>query len=241
MRNNSDLKVLGYIVMVTAVPAVVLAAMFTFLKPIHDTNEAIYNKKQILSSLNAPLEINAEKLSDEEINKYFENVEQLVMSANGEMLDAYEQKAEEIQLEKEEKKPEADRVYPIFVYNNNGKEYHILSVRGNGLWDKIWGWIAIEDDGKTVVGAAFGHKAETPGLGAEISDNKGWKSQFIGKKVYDDNGDFTSVDVVKGVIPADKKPYAVDGISGATVTGDGVAEMLKSGIKIYEPYLQTIK
>lgn len=222
----------------TSIVALLLAGMFTFLKPVHDTNEALYNKKQILGALNAPLGINADDLSDEEVEEYFKKVEQLVVNSKGKPVENI--KAEKVNMEKEEKKAIADRNLPVFIMDNDGKKYYVLSVRGNGLWDKIWGWIAIESDLNTVAGAAFGHKAETPGLGAEIKDNKAWKAQFAGEKIYNDAGEYVSVDIVKG--GADPTNVnGVDAISGATVTCVGAAVMLKDGIEMYLPYLNTIK
>lgn len=222
----------------TSIVALILAGMFTFLKPIHDVNEALYNKKQILGALNAPLGIVADNLSNEEIAKYFESGEQVVVNNKGEVIEGV--KAEDIKMEKEEKKAEAERRYPVFIMNNDGKKYYILTVRGNGLWDKIWGWIALESDLNTVAGAAFGHKGETPGLGAEIKDNNGFKKQFTGEKIYNDKGEYVSVAVVKG--GTDKSNlHGVDAISGATVTCVGASDMIYKGIKLYEPYLKSIK
>lgn len=222
----------------TSIVALILAGMFTFLKPIHDVNEALYNKKQILGALNAPLGIVADNLSNEEVAKYFESGEQVVVNNKGEVIEGV--KAEDIKMEKEEKKAEAERRYPVFIMNNDGKKYYILTVRGNGLWDKIWGWIALESDLNTVAGAAFGHKGETPGLGAEIKDNNGFKKQFTGEKIYNDKGEYVSVAVVKG--GTDKSNlHGVDAISGATVTCVGASDMIYKGIKLYEPYLKSIK
>ncbi|HRF37287.1 MAG TPA: FMN-binding protein, partial [Saprospiraceae bacterium] len=82
------------------------------------------------------------------------------------------QLAEKINLAQEKKKPEADRLLPVFVYKDaQGKPYYILSVRGNGLWDEIWGSIALDSDMNTIAGVSFDHKGETPGLGAEIKDS----------------------------------------------------------------------
>ncbi|MEM9822777.1 MAG: FMN-binding protein, partial [Bacteroidota bacterium] len=106
-------------------------------------------------------------------------------------------------------------------------------------WDDIWGNIALKDDLSTIVGAAFDHKGETPGLGAEIKDNPAFPAKFKQKQIYDASGNYTSVDVVKPGIKTTS--HSVDGISGATVTCVGVAEMLDRGIAYYEPYLKTLK
>ncbi|MCP3894235.1 MAG: FMN-binding protein, partial [Bacteroides sp.] len=110
---------------------------------------------------------------------------------------------------------------------------------GNGLWDDIWGNIALEDDLNTVTGAMFDHKGETPGLGAEIKDNPSFAKQFEGKKLYEDDGDYVSITVQKG--KAKNLVHEVDGISGATVTCVGVTEMLVRGIRYYEPYFKQLK
>ncbi|MFT5833763.1 MAG: Na+-transporting NADH:ubiquinone oxidoreductase subunit C [Cognaticolwellia sp.] len=222
----------------TSIVALILAGMFTFLKPVHDVNEALYSKKQILGALNAPLGIDANSLSNEKIAEYFENVEQVAVNSKGEVVEGI--KAEDVKMEKEEKKAMEDRNFPVFIMDNDGEKYYILTVRGNGLWDKIWGWIAIESDLNTVAGAAFGHKGETPGLGAEIKDNAGFKKQFTGEKIYNDAGEYVSVAIVKGGTDP-SNVHGVDGISGATVTCDGASIMIYDGIKLYEPYLNTIK
>jgi Na+-transporting NADH:ubiquinone oxidoreductase subunit C len=223
----------------TSIVALLLAGMFTFLKPIHDTNEALYNKKQILGALNTPLNINADNLTDAEVEEYFKSVQQTVVDYQGNPFQAEGLKAEDVNMEKQEKKAMKDRQFPVFIMEYEGKKFYILSVRGNGLWDKIWGWIALEADVNTIAGAAFGHKAETPGLGAEIKDNAAFKKNFEGKKLYEEDGDYVSVAVRKGGV-AKNDPHAIDIISGATVTSVGVSEMLYKGIKMYEPYLKTL-
>jgi len=232
----------NYVVMftvgMTSIVALVLAGMFTFLKPTHDANEALYNKKQILGALNSPLGINADALSDKEVAKYFESAEQVVVNSKGKVI--ADVKAEDVNMEKEEKKAVEDRNLPVFIMNNDGEKYYIFTVRGNGLWDKIWGWIALESDLNTVAGAAFGHKAETPGLGAEIKDNAAFKKQFAGEKIYAENGDYVSVAIVKGGAEPSNM-HGVDGISGATVTCVGASDMIYDGMKMYEPYLKSIK
>ena len=180
----------------------------------------------------------AKKLTDDEVlNIFEEKVEQIVLDMSGEEVVGV--MAEDIEMEKEKKKPEAEQKLPLYVFNSGGENFYILSVRGNGLWDEIWGNIALSSDLKTVVGAAFDHKGETPGLGAEIKDNPSFSKQFKGKMIYTDAGEYVSVNVRKGGARDEK--YEVDGISGATVTANGVSEMLYRGIKYYEPYLNKLK
>lgn len=178
-------------------------------------------------------------LSDEVVLGMFADggeISQVAIDVNGNEVDGI--KAEDIKMEKEKKKDDAVRVWPLFIYEKNGKKTYIVSVRGKGLWDEIWGNIAIAEDLNTVTGAAFDHKGETPGLGAEIKDNPSFRRQFSNVKLYKD-GEYVSINVRKG--GAKDKIHEVDGISGATVTADGVTDMLYDGIKYYEPYLKKIK
>jgi len=218
----------------TVIVAAVLALLFSGLKPIHDKNEANYNKKEILGSI---IE-DASDLKDPEVAAIFKSsVKQIVLDANGKVIP--NKQADKIDMKKEAKKPPADRKYPLYIYDGEEGLHYIVGVRGKGLWDAIWGSVAIEDDFNTIGGVAFNHQAETPGLGAEIKDNNAWKSMFKGKKIFNDAGEYVSVDVVKGGV---KDPeHQVDAISGATVTCVGVAEMLDRGIEVYLPYFEKLE
>lgn len=245
---HSTKSTIVFVFIMTAIVAVILAGMFTALKPIHDSNEAIYNKRAILSAVKDHLGEELAQFSDEKVQEVFETqIEQLVVDGNGEVLeDEYvaslgygEGKAESVDLAKEVKKPDEDRVWPVFIYTSNGgKKFTIISTRGKGLWDAIWASVALEDDLNTIAGVAFDHQAETPGLGAEIKDNPTFYNQFVGKKIFED-GQFRGIYVRKG--GAKDPVYEVDGISGATITADGVTAMLKNDIQNYEPYFNTVK
>jgi Na+-transporting NADH:ubiquinone oxidoreductase subunit C len=145
----------------------------------------------------------------------------------------------DLDLAAEDKVPVEDRIYPFYEYKaDNGSNLYILAIRGSGLWDKIWGYVAIDKEG-TIQGVSFDHKGETPGLGAEIKDSDRFKEQFKGKKIFDVQKQLVSVTVQKRSI---KKPdHQVMGISGATITSDGVTEMLQRGIKVYENHLAELR
>ena len=95
----------------------------------------------------------------------------------------------------------------------------VLPVYGNGLWSMMYAFVALDTDGRTVKGITYYDQGETPGLGGEI-ENPNWRAQFIGKKVLDDNGR-PALKVVKGGARQGDE-YAVDGLSGATLTANGV-------------------
>ena len=109
----------------------------------------------------------------------------------------------------------------------DGTDGTVVRVDGKGLWGPIWGYVVLAADGATVKGVAFSHKSETPGLGANITEEK-FRSQFVGKKLYDAEGNFTSVRVLKpGREPQVAAANRVDAITGATLTSNGVDAMLQ--------------
>ena len=224
-------------VIMTVVVALVLAGFRTITAEQAAVNEDIFNKREILATVAEPMAdagMPIDNLTDAEVLEVFnDNVEQILVNSNGQQAEGVNFAT--FDLAKEYKKPAAQRVYPVYVFNLDGDQYYVFSVRGNGLWDAIWGNIALASDLNTVTGASFDHAGETPGLGAEIKDNAGWKAQFRGKKIYDGN-EFVSIIVRKG--GAVDQEHEVDGLSGATVTGDGVTKMLYNGLKAYEPYIE---
>ncbi len=247
---RSSTYVIGFVTAMTVVVALVLSLMATGLKPIHDKNEAIFNKKAVLAAIESELgeNVKADKLPDEEVLTIFEDkITQQVIDYTGKEVSVEEVEArgykggqaEHVDMKKEKKKDAEERIFPVYTYKSNGETIYIVSIRGNGLWDEIWGNIALKDDFATVVGASFDHQGETPGLGAEIKDNPSFKRQFQGKNLYDEDGNFTSVVVRKG--GARNPRYEVDGISGATVTADGVTDMLYEGIQYYQPFFNAQK
>ncbi len=129
----------------------------------------------------------------------------------------------------------ASRYLPVYVAVNNSDTVYVFPLRGKGLWGPIWGFIALESDMNTVYGAVFDHKSETPGLGAEI--NQDWfQEDFQGKKIFKD-GEFHSIDVVKGGAD-DSDLYGVDAISGGTITSKGVEAMLYDCLISYKPFFE---
>lgn len=220
----------------TSISAFILAGLFYATGPMAKKGEEVFNKRAILGAVKDYVQ-DYENLSDDQVLTIFNKIESVALDLNGNIVDGV--MADKIDLAQERKKPEADRVLPFFKYSHEGKNYYILSVRGKGLWDDIWGYVAVESDLRTIAGASFDHKGETPGLGAEIKDNPSFSSNFIGKTIYDKDGTYNPVTVSKGAAKANTN--SVDGISGATITGDGVGKMVVKWLKYYEPYLNKIK
>lgn len=120
-----------------------------------------------------------------------------------------------------------ENIGKIFLLKNSNNELEkiILPIRGYGLWGTLYGYIAIDKDLNTIKGLEFYEHIETPGLGAEV-DNPKWKALWNGKKIYKDGK--IQIAVIKGKVDSSSEmaSYQVDGLSGATLTGRGVTNML---------------
>ncbi|MDD4141532.1 MAG: NADH:ubiquinone reductase (Na(+)-transporting) subunit C [Bacteroidales bacterium] len=119
---------------------------------------------------------------------------------------------------------EVGDIHFFSVNTSDGRLLYVVPVAGKGLWGPIWGYIALSEDLKTVEGAVFSHKSETPGLGGEIAKDA-FSSSFKGKSLFDEEGNFISIKVVKTKTD-DSRNNEVDALSGATITSRGVEEML---------------
>ena len=128
--------------------------------------------------------------------------------------------------------------FPVFKAKNGCV---VIPVYGAGLWDAIWGYVALEPDMNTVKGIVLDHKGETPGLGTEIA-TPAHQAKYVGKTVFEGD-DFVSITLKKGgANPADANyAHEVDAITGGTKTSDGVTEMIRSGLGNYLPYLKANK
>lgn len=164
-------------------------------------------------------------------------IEQISLDSQGEI--DPETDAFTVNLATELKKPIEEQRFPIFIADYEGERFYIIPLRGSGLWDAIWGYIALKEDRKTVKGAVFDHKGETAGLGAEIT--KEWfMNQFRDELLFDQDGQFQGINVSKtnnDPENIDKMDHEVDAISGSTITGDGVSDMIKERLQHYLSYL----
>lgn len=148
-----------------------------------------------------------------------------------------------IDLKQEEAKakdPSYQRRLPLFVGEKDGEVTYVIPMRGKGLWDAIWGFVAIDKD-FVVKGVFFDHKGETPGLGGEIKQRY-FMDDFTGEKIMHNNA-FKGIAVAKGnndPLNKDKDDNEVDAIAGATITGNGVTAMIKKDLRMYLPYLETL-
>ena len=152
---------------------------------------------------------------------------QILYSLNIRNLDGAEAEAKYAEVVKEEKELDGQKIYECQI---DGQNIRVASLKGMGLWGGISGYVAIDKEGK-VFGAYFNHESETAGLGAEIKDSQAWQEKFIGKKIFNENGEAV-LSVVKKV---DDPTTQVDCVTGATLTSNGVDAMLKDGLKNVKP------
>ncbi len=132
------------------------------------------------------------------------------------------------------------RRLPLFMGEKDGKEVYVMPVRGKGLWDAIWGFVAVDRSMK-IQGVYFDHKGETPGLGAEIKQ-RFFMDDFSGESFLDD-GSYSGIKVAKGNNDPkneDKTDQEVDALAGATITGDGLSAMLQKDVKMYVSYFKKL-
>lgn len=148
----------------------------------------------------------------------------------------------DINLAKELKKDYSNQHFPLYVAEIDSEKFYIIELRGVGLWDAIWGYMSLKSDFNTINGVSFDHKGETAGLGAEIT--KDWfKESFVNEKVFNENGDLVGITVLKGNNDpnnTDKDDHEVDAISGSTITGDGVTDMIIERLNNYLPYVEKL-
>ena len=229
MNTNSNTYTIVYASVMVVIVAFLLAFVSSSLKDKQIENVALDKKKQILSALNVDLKgADAAKLYSELVLQ-----EPILDYATGAV--KAETGAFDVDSKTENAKPVQDRNIPLFVCQVEGATKYVLPVYGAGLWGPIWGYVALNDDKSTVFGVYFSHAGETPGLGAEITSMP-FKSQFPGKQITKE-GEFTSIAIVKPGKIAEGVDY-VNGISGGTITSQGVDAMLKDGLGQYVNFLK---
>ncbi|WP_373056594.1 NADH:ubiquinone reductase (Na(+)-transporting) subunit C [Zunongwangia sp. H14] len=226
-KTNSNGYTFVFAIIMVLVVASVLAFTATSLQPIQYENVRQEKMQSILNTLGIETDRpGAQALYDKYIT------EEIALKEDGtvaENVDAFN-----VDLAKEIKREDTEQIYPLYVAEYEGEKYYIVPLRGNGLWNAIFGYISLQDDINTIKGATFDHLGETPGLGAQITTT--WfRESFVGKKIFDDTGKLEGVSVVKGGASTD---HEVDAISGATITGNGVSNMISERLRHYIPYFQ---
>lgn len=254
MDKNSNSYIFIYASVMVIIVAVVLSSVSGALKPRQLQNKKMEKEQNILSSIG--ILATPKEASD----LYRKNVKkEIVVDMDGNVLSIYADgkfekgdiRAFDIDLKKQYAAIDAGSKgqLPIFEIDQNGKTYYVIPVRGKGLWGPIWGNVALESDWNTIYGTNFGHEGETPGLGAEIAEKPTegkvvFSDEFKGKTIFDEQGNFVSVAVVKGGVANQsvvKPPHGIDAISGSTLTCNGVTAMLNHSLGLYVEYIKKNK
>jgi len=220
---SDRLKSIVFALVLCSVISILLTAASTGLQRFQEKNIILDRQKNILKSVGL---IEAEqKYSADAIEKlYGDSIRAVWADPSGQIID---------------KPVSGEQDLSIYIYEKDGSiKAYILPINSRGLWGRIMGYLAIQDDGSTISGFTVYKHSETPGLGGEIEKN--WfQKNFIGKKIIDQGGDFVSISVAKGKvadrIAKDRQSNYVDGISGATLTGKYLTAGVKEILKSYEP------
>jgi Na+-transporting NADH:ubiquinone oxidoreductase subunit C len=230
MNVNSNAYTYTFATVMVVVVAVLLSGASLGLKSKQASNISQEKKQSILASIG--IEVDRSE-SDAAFGEY---IKQSLTLQGGTVVSEDASAAFDIDMAAAIKAGNMDRSVPLYVAEKEGDTFYIIPMRGKGLWGPVWGYLALERDGNTVVGATFDHKSETPGLGAEITTPM-FTDQFPGKKISE-AGMFKSISVVKAGTSAGD--YAVDGISGGTITSNGVNDMLTDCLAPYAEYFKNI-
>jgi Na+-transporting NADH:ubiquinone oxidoreductase subunit C len=234
MNRDSNAYTFLFATLMVLVVASALAFTASSLKDLQNANV----RKEKMQNILATIGIETDREEAEKLYRKYITAE-LSLTQSG-AVDS-EVAAFKIKLNNELKKPVSEQRFPMYEAEVDGQKFFIIPLRGAGLWNAIWGYIALEEDKNTIKGAVFDHTGETAGLGAEITQ-QWFQDRFLGEKVFDANGNLVGINVSKtnnDPKDLDKDDHEVDAISGATITGDGVTDMIIERLTHYLPYLQT--
>jgi len=228
---NSNSYTFGFAVLMVFVVGSLLAIASQGLKARQEKNATDKKMMNILSAIN----IDATRENAQEMyNKYV--IDSKIISGKDLNAEAFN-----VDIKKEFRDKNisvSDRNYPLYICEKDGDKYYIIPVVGTGLWGPIWGFVALESDFKTIYGANFDHKSETPGLGAEIK-YASYSDQYTGETISDTTGSFQPIIVVKDGSGSGINSK-VDGITGGTITSKGVEEMTTRTLEVYANYFKSL-
>ena len=228
---NSNSYTFGFAILMVIVVGSLLAVASQGLKTRQEKNATDKKMMSILSAIN----IDATRENAQEMYiKYV--IDSKIISGKDLNAEAFN-----IDIKKEFRDKNisvSDRNYPLYICEKDGDKYYIIPVVGTGLWGPIWGFVALESDFKTIYGANFDHKSETPGLGAEIK-YASYSDQYTGETISDTTGSFQPIIVVKDGSGSGINSK-VDGITGGTITSKGVEEMTTRTLEVYANYFKSL-
>ena len=228
-NTNSNVYIIIYSVVMVVIVAVLLALAAEGLKPLQEENALNDNKTQIVKALGY-----------DPLTTLYKEVVSNVALLNEQGVAVAEDEASVFEALKDVKGSREANKFPVFVAADGSV---VVPLFGKGLWDDIWGFVALESDMNTIKGIVLAHKGETPGLGAEIATDNHQK-QYKGKTIFEGE-EFVGITLKKGGATKDEEgkanPHEVDAITGGTKTSDGVSAMIKDCLVSYKPYFEAVK
>ena len=252
---GSNLKTYIFMGVITLISSLLLSYSYSSLKKLTEENIEFDIKRNIIKS--AGYDIG--NMSKDDINgNYDANITEIILDENNNLrkdvswndligvedkkngLTYFVEKIDKIKfnlIENKDSETSIEKFLPVFFHSGN--EVFIIPISGKGLWSTLFGFIAIGKDGNTVKGITFYKHKETPGLGGEI-DKKWFQKNFINKEIFKNNN-LVSIEVIKGkvaALPESKWPHSVDGITGATMTSQGLSDFLLRDLRRYENFLR---
>ena len=256
LKTDKNIYTVIFAIAMVLVVGSLLAYTASTLKPTITENERIEKQQNILYAMgyNNNDESTVEFIPADEVAEIFKEKvkEQLVLTyQDGKIIktqtreeymnenDGQEPYLIDIKNQQAEAKKGNPRKLPLFVGENEGQQLYVAPIYGKGLWDAIWGFIAVDEE-MIVRGTFFDHAGETPGLGANIKQRY-FMDDFYGEHLLTSNGVFKGIKVAKGNNDPkneDKMDNEVDAIAGSTITGDGVTAMIKADLGLYVPYFK---
>lgn len=254
MKSNDSIgKTLLVVLVLCLVCSIVVAGSAVGLKPLQQEQRALDKQRNIL----AVAGLMQDNMSAEAVAEVYAArvTPRLVDLKSGALLDsdpakfnqglALKDPQQSVTLEASQDPAGIKRrsnVVEIYLIKDEKQQIQeiVLPVYGNGLWSMMYAFVALDTDGRTIKGVTYYDQGETPGLGGEI-ENPNWRAQFVGKRVLDDNGQ-PALRVMKGAAPQGDL-YAVDGLSGATLTANGVQHSFNfwMGEMGFGPFLKQVR
>lgn len=237
---KEDLKVILFAAVVCIICSLVLSATATVLKDKQDVAVELDRKMNVLKAFGVKtVDADGKKITKDEVDRYFtQNISEIYVSKDtGEIVENPD--AATLKKESKERTHEARTLLPLYVWKDEGvATKYAFPTSGMGLWSIVNGYIALDRDLATIIGVTFYKHGETPGLGGEVSAD--WfMNQFAGKTIFA-NGSLVQLEVVKGQAPEGSN-HQVDGMSGATMTGNGLNIFMNRDIAYYDKYFSRIR
>ena len=240
-NNDSISKTLLVVLVLCLVCSIVVAGSAVGLKPLQQEQRALDKQRNIL----AVAGLMQEGMTKDDVAAVFAEriTARLVDLKTGELMEKDPQMSTMLDASQDPAGiKRRSNVAEIYLVRDEQKRIQeiVLPIYGNGLWSMMYAFVALDTDGRTVKGITYYDQGETPGLGGEV-ENPNWRAQFVGKKVLDDNGQ-PALKVVKGgARPGDE--FAVDGLSGATLTSNGVQHSFDfwMGELGFGPFLKNVR